>query len=78
MGCPRFAHDRIPCNFGSKYFSWQLPPIPGPVRNRVLSDRFSYLVFKKGPNNNIRILLRAKRLALVKRSAEAPPTPYFS
>lgn len=47
LTCPRFKiADGTPCNFETKYFPLRFVNSREPMR-----DRFSYLVFKKGPNN---------------------------
>ena len=46
--CPRYHLDTVPCNFDVKYKSFQLAALPHETREAVHTDKFSYLVMKKG------------------------------
>ena len=48
LGCPRFNFDTIPCNFEVKYKNFQLKAFPDVIRQVVRTDRYSYMIFKKG------------------------------
>ena len=49
--CPRFEDDTIPCNFNARYKNFDLTAIPKPLQDVVMSDTFSYVVFRKGESS---------------------------
>eukprot|EP00095_Tigriopus_kingsejongensis_P009770 maker-scaffold1182_size56756-snap-gene-0.7 protein:Tk09770 transcript:maker-scaffold1182_size56756-snap-gene-0.7-mRNA-1 annotation:"hypothetical protein KGM_07295" len=49
IGCPRYFQDNIPCNFDVRYKNFQLQSFPHIVKDVPRTEKFSYLIFKKGP-----------------------------
>ncbi|XP_040583060.1 ribosome assembly protein METTL17, mitochondrial [Lepeophtheirus salmonis] len=47
MGCPRYLHDKIPCNYDVKYKNFQLSMFPSEYREIVYRNRLCYLIFRK-------------------------------
>jgi ribosomal protein RSM22 (predicted rRNA methylase) len=47
--CPRYHLDTVPCNFDAKFKNFQLDCLPHDIREIVSTDKYSYVVFRKGP-----------------------------